>query len=523
MSVLNSITSGSLQAEMARRHLLEFTTYTFPGYMVNWHHRVMCEYLERWVAGDITRLMIFMPPRSGKSELVSRRLPPWIFGKNPDASIITASYNMDLARRMNRDVQRIIDDEKYREVFPEVSLNNKNVATDRRGSYLRNADIFEIVGRHGVYKTAGIGTGITGMGGDYLIIDDPVKDRETAESKAFQEKTWDWYTSTFYTRRMTDESRILLTLTRWTSKDLAGKLLALAEENDDADQWHVVSFPMIATDRLAADDPRKPGDPLWSERFSMESLTATRATMGSYDWAALMQQDPVASAGTVFERGWFQYYNDDPHELVKEMEEVIQVWDLAVKEKRDYNVGQVWGRRGIDKYLLGQYRAQGDFAETLHSFKEFCVLWTEARKKLVEDKANGPAIMSALRNEISGIVPVPPGGKSKEIRAMAASPDVESKHVWIPNPGPHRNRWVDDWLKEVCDFPNGDYDDVVDAFVYAINYFTKPRTITPPRMTALKPVVLQSPDLVRIVAGRGDRVRRSNGRTGRSLSVKPPW
>lgn len=457
------------------------------------------------------------------SELVSRRLPPWIFGRDPDASIITASYNMDLARRMNRDVQRIIDDPKYREVFPEVSLNSKNVATDRRGSYLRNADIFEIVGRHGVYKTAGIGTGITGMGGDYLIIDDPVKDRETAESKAFQEKTWDWYTSTFYTRRMTDESRILITLTRWTSKDLAGKLLSLGEGNEDADKWVVVSFPMIATERLSPEDPRKPGDPLWPDRFSMASLIATRATMGSYDWAALMQQDPIASAGTTFERGWFQFYDEDPHTLIKEMEEVIMVWDLAVKEKRDYNVGQVWGRKGIDKYLLGQYRSQGDFTETLYAFKEFCGAWPEARKKLVEDKANGPAIMSALRNEISGILPVPDGGKSKEIRAMAASPDVESKHVFVPNPGPRRNHWVDEWLQEVCDFPNGDYDDQVDPFVYAVNYFVKPRTIIPPRMTAIKPVVLQSPDLVRVVAGRGERVRRSNGRTGRSLSVKPPW
>jgi len=473
----------TIKAKRAYDHLLNFATYTFPRYQINWHHRLICDYLERWVAGDIKRLMIFLPPRSGKSELVSRRLPAWIFGHDPTASIIATSYGMELAMKMNRDVQRIIDSDAYRDVFPDVGLSGRAVRTVSAGdSYLRNTENFEIVNYRGIYKCSGIGGGITGLGFSYGIIDDPVKDRKDAESKAVQNTLWDWYTSTFYTRRMDDDARILITMTRWTSQDLAGRLLDLQKEDSQADQWTVLSLPMIAEDPVGLEDPRQVGEPLWPERFSMDSLIATRSVMGPYDWAALMQQNPIASAGTIFERGWFvdQFYNDDPKDIVKKMEEVIQVWDLAVKEKRDYNVGQVWGRRGANKYLLAQYRGQGDFVETMKQFKDLTLKWPEARKKLVEDKANGPAIIASLRHEIPGIVELPPGGQSKEIRAMAASPDCEAHNVHVPNPG--KFHWVDDVLQEVCDFPNGKFDDQLDCFVYAILYFNKRIGISVPTM-----------------------------------------
>jgi predicted phage terminase large subunit-like protein len=477
-------------AKKAKMHLLDFTTYTFPRYQVNWHHQIICEYLERWAWGDIKRLMIFSPPRSGKSEIVSRRLPAWVFGHRPDASIIAASYGMDLASKMNRDVQRVISCDEYKRVFPDVGLSGRAVRTVTAGeSYLRNKENFEIVGHKGIYKCSGIGGGITGMGFTHGIIDDPTKDRKDAESKAVQDTIWDWYTSTFYTRRMDDDARILLTLTRWGSKDLAGKLLQLAKDDEKADQWVVLSFPMIAEEPLHERDPRQVGDPLWPERFSMESLIATRSVMGPYDWAALMQQNPIASAGNVFERGWFQFYSEEPKILVQDMEEVVMVWDLAIKEKKDFNVGEIWGRRGVNKYLLGQYRGQGDFPATLKEFRELCIKWPEARKKLVEDKANGPAIMSSLKHEIPGIVELPPGGKSKEIRAMAAAPDAEAGNVFVPNPG--KFHWVDDFLTEVCDFPNGKNDDQLDCFVYAILYFNKRISIRLPTMP-MKPVVIGS-------------------------------
>lgn len=189
-----------LRRRQARRSLLAFTRYTMPSFEYSWHHGVMCEYLDRFVALDIKRLIISMPPRHTKSEFVSRRLPAFILGQNPDAPIIAASYGADLARRMNRDVQRIIDDAAYRRLFPDTKLFGSNVQTVAQGSWLRNSDMFEVVEYNGYYRGSGVGGAITGMGMKYGIIDDPLKNRADANSETIRQKIWDWYTSTFRTR-----------------------------------------------------------------------------------------------------------------------------------------------------------------------------------------------------------------------------------------------------------------------------------------------------------------------------------
>ena len=163
-----------LVCEKARRSIAEFCLFTDNRYQMNWHHRLLCEYLDAFTRKEIRRLMVFMPPRHGKSELVSRKLPAYIFGRNPDANIIGTSYSADLAQRMNRDVQRIMDSPLYLELFPDTRLHGKSTRT-ADGHALRNSDIFEIVGRRGSYRGAGVGGGITGMGGDYIIIDDPIQ------------------------------------------------------------------------------------------------------------------------------------------------------------------------------------------------------------------------------------------------------------------------------------------------------------------------------------------------------------
>jgi hypothetical protein len=144
--------------------------------------------------------MIFAQPRSGKSELVSRRLPAYILGRDPDATIIAASYGADLARRMNRDVQRIIDTPEYQRLFPDTQLWGKNVRSVADGSYLRNSDLFEVVGHRGFYMSVGVGGALTGMGSKYMVLDDPVKNRKEANSATYRQSVWEWYTSTFYTR-----------------------------------------------------------------------------------------------------------------------------------------------------------------------------------------------------------------------------------------------------------------------------------------------------------------------------------
>lgn len=203
-----------LRRREARRGVLSFTQYTKPDYETNWHHEVLCDHLDKFVSGEIRRLMVFMPQRQGKSELVSRRLPAYVFGRFPRASVMGCSYAADLSSRMNRDVQRIIDSPEYLKVFPGTRLYGKSVRSTSEGSYLRNSDIFEIVDYLGVYRSAGVGGGITGMGFDYGIIDDPVKDPKDAESEVVRESLWEWYTGAFWTRQAPN-ARILLTMTRW--------------------------------------------------------------------------------------------------------------------------------------------------------------------------------------------------------------------------------------------------------------------------------------------------------------------
>lgn len=457
-----------VKKERARRTLLNFTQHTMPNYEVNWHHEVLCQELDRLITGENKRLMVFMPPRFGKSELGSRRFPAYIFGKDPDAQIISTSYSADLASRMNRDVQRIIDSPEYYSLFPEVVLNQSNVRTVARGNYLRNSDIFEIVGHKGVYKSAGIGGGITGMGMTYGIIDDPFKNRKEAESKTIRDAVWDWYTSTFYTR-LEKGARLLIILTRWHEDDLAGRLLKQAEEDPEADQWKVISYPAIAEEPLAEGDPREVGQALWPEKYDLSDLKKMKATLGTYEWSALYQQRPSPSEGNILNRSWWNYYKALPEKF----DDVIQSWDCAFKdnEDSDFVVGQVWGRKGANKFLLDQVRGRMDLPATIQSVRSLTAKWPQARAKLIEDKANGPAVIQMLRNQIPGLIPVNPDG-GKIVRAAAASPEVESGNVYLPDPS--IAPWIHDFVEEAAAFPNGLNDDQVDCFSQAINYWHIP-------------------------------------------------
>lgn len=276
--------------ELARRHMADFVLYVDKRYQMNWHHRLLCEYLDRFVKKEIRRLMVFMPPRHGKSELVSRKLPAFIFGRNPDTNVIGTSYSADLAQRMNRDVQRIIDSQAYSKLFPKTTLYGKNVRTVT-GHALRNSDIFEIVGHRGSYRGAGVGGGITGMGGDYIIIDDPIKNREEANSSTYREKLWQWYTSTLYTRQE-QQGSILVTLTRWHEDDLAGRLLELAKRDPEADQWEILLLPAIAEKNRHPMDPRQEGEALWPGKYPIAELMKIKATVGIYDWTSMYGQRP---------------------------------------------------------------------------------------------------------------------------------------------------------------------------------------------------------------------------------------
>jgi len=478
--------SRTLAIVKARRNLLDFTKYTSLEYNVNWHHEIMCHYLERWAFGQgedaIRRLMIFMPPGSGKSELVSRRLPAWIFGRNPDAGIMATSYAATLASDMNIDVQRIIDSEPYQEVFPETKLSGRNSRNSLVGSSAaRNRDAFEIVGHRGYYKCAGVGGSITGKRFYYGIIDDPMRGRQDAESKTIRDTTYNWYVNDFYTRRLNTDARILITMTRWHEDDLAGRLLSLAKSNPKAEQWTVIKFPMIAEDPLEPEDPRQVGESLWPWRYgNAEELEAVRLSAGTYTWSSLYQQRPAPAGGSIFNRGWWgdvsalppnrnQFYPSRPEELSPHMEQIVMSADCTFKntDGTDYVVLQVWGKKGGDFYLLDQVRDRMDIIGTMQSIRTLTTKWPAATAKLIEDKANGPAVITMLRREIPGLVPVEPQG-GKVVRAQAITPYIESGNVWLPRP--QWANWLHDFLEELASFPSGAHDDQVDAMTQALFY-----------------------------------------------------
>lgn len=445
--------------DRARSSLLDFTLYTKPDYDLSWHHRLLFETLDRFACGEIQRLIIQMPPRHGKSELVSRRLPAYLFGRNPDTQIISASYGADLAQRMNRDVQRIMDNPGYLRIFPGTRLSGENVRTVAGGA-LRNSDIFEIVGARGVYRSAGVGGAITGMGCNVAIIDDPIKNQEEADSLVYREKVWEWYTSTLYTR-LENPGQVLLTMTRWHEDDLAGRLLAQAKADPEADQWEVLSLPAIRDTDDNPLDPREMGEALWPTKYPLPRLNKLRA-QGSRVWNALYQQRPSAAAGNIIKRGDIRYYDKLP-----DLQEVMISVDatFTAKAKSDFVAMQVWGRDRANKYLMDQVYRQMGITDTIKALLGLAAKYPRATLKLIENKANGPAIEDLLKGEVSGLVLWEPRG-DKVSRMNAVAPQFEAGNVLLPNPS--LNPWVAELVEEVVSFPNAAHDDRSDAMSMAL-------------------------------------------------------
>lgn len=398
-------------------------------------------------ARRIKRLIVTEPPRHGKSELISKYYPAWHLGLFPDDRIILTSYEADFAASWGRKSRDIM--EEYGEELFGVRVRQDSSAANR----------WDIKNHSGGMNTAGAGGPITGKGGDVIIVDDPIKNADEANSPTIRDKVWEWYQSTLYTR-LEPDGVIIIVMTRWHEDDLVGRLLN--PEFGEVEDWEVINLPAIAEEN----DPlgRKVGEPLWKERYNNKELERIKNTVGSYWWNALYQQRPSPPEGAIVHREWWQYYNVLPNRF----DEVIQSWDASFKETKDgsYVVGQVWGRLGADKYLIDQVRARIDFTDTIRAIKNMAIKYPQAKLKLVEDKANGPAIISTLRKEISGIVPIDPQG-SKEARAYSVSPDIEAGNVYLPSPS--LAPWIRDYVEEWAAFPHGKNDDQVDATTQALD------------------------------------------------------
>lgn len=447
--------------DQARNGILAFTCFTFKDYQVNWHHRAFCRALNRFAKGEVKRLMVFCPPRHGKSQLVSRQLPAFILGRNPRASVIATSYSDDLASQMNRDVQRIMSSQEYRQLFPETRIGERK-ADDQGNTWLKNSSIFETVGHGGIYRSAGVGGGITGAGGNFIINDDPIKNQEEADSETYRNRIWDWYTSTLYTR-LEKDAGICLTLTRWHEDDLAGRLLRLAENDEAADKWEVISFPAIC-EAPSQMDPRDPGQPLWPEKYDSDRLMGIKASVGTRVWNAMYQQRPSPEEGNIIKREWWRFYK----ELPEDFDLMVQAWDLTftTSKSSDYVVGVVMAKKGANIYLLDMVRDRLSFTDSIAAIKNLSRKWPQATAKYVERAANGYALIDTLKNTLEGIIPVKPEG-SKIARANAISPKIEAGNVWLPDPTVQP--WVHEVVEEWACFPAGAHDDIVDSVCYAVS------------------------------------------------------
>jgi predicted phage terminase large subunit-like protein len=406
------------------------------------------------------RLIISMPPQEGKSQLASRRFPTWLLHRNPDTRIALASYEHNVARRWGRTVRNDVN------IHPRLNLR---VRSDTSAAHEWQLD-----GHDGGMYCVGIGGSLTGRPVDVMIIDDPVKGPREAESQVYRDAAWDWWEQVASTR-LAPGAPVVMILTRWHEDDLAGRLM-----REEPDSWRLLNIPAQADHRPenGETDPlgREPGEYLTSARGRTPAQwERIRTERGSRTWHALYQGRPTPGEGLVFHRDWWKRYERpqwmDPYGngelLALSMDQVVQSWDMAFKatDGADFVVGQVWGRRGDDVYLLDQVRSRMTFVDTCMAVRSLTAKWPEAHLKLVEDKANGPAVISQLKAVVPGLVAVEPQG-SKVARASAVSPFVEAGNVFLP--APEIAPWAEPFIEECASFPLSAHDDQVDAMSQAL-------------------------------------------------------
>lgn len=376
-----------IKRQRARDHLLDFTRYTMPNYVVGQMHHLICEKLERVEQGLCKRLMIFTPPRHGKSELVSKRLEAWLLGKHPTKQIISASYGADLATDFGRDVRNIVASKEFRTLFPQVRLAEDSQSKNRWHT-----------NHGGSYVSAGVGSAITGRGADLLNIDDPVKDRAEAESEVVRESVWNWYVSTAYTRLM-PRGAVILTMTRWHEDDLAGRLLEAAKNGGD--QWEILRLPAFDEHNRA----------LWPERYDEKALNDIRSAIGEREFGALYQQDPKPIGSSFFdERNVLE--DGQPIEMPPFCDAVYATIDTAVKtgSKNDGTAVCFWATTRDQKYKLVLLdweilQIEGSLLETwLPTIFERLEGFARQHKAIygslgayIEDKASGMILLQQAR------------------------------------------------------------------------------------------------------------------------------
>lgn len=426
----------------------------YPRYQWYRHCEVLADVLQRVADGNLKRVMVFMPPRHGKSQLVSKIFPGYLTYRFPESWVGLNSYSAELAYTFSRASR-----DTYSElggVMRDDAAAVKNWETPHRGGCW----------------AAGVGGPITGKGfGAAGIIDDPLKNAKEAMSSVIKRSHQDWYGTTFYTRGEPD-APIILVMTRWAEDDLAGWLLK-QELEDEPENWHIVNFEALREDSppkfpascTVEPDWRKVGEALCPERFTAEKLLKIKKRLGTYYFNALYQQRPAPLEGGSFKRNWWKFYDHLPNNF----DLIIQSWDCTFKDNSDsdFVVGQVWGKKDADFFLIDQVRDRMDIVATMAAIRTLSAKHPQCSAKLVEDKANGTAVISLLNREIPGLIAIEPDG-GKIVRAIAIAPYTESGNIYLPES--IQSPWIHDYIEEFASFPNGANDDQVDATSQAINW-----------------------------------------------------
>ena len=439
--------------------LIEFCKRMQPDYIVGRHHRILADLLMAIEAGDEDRICVNIPPRHGKSQLVSIFFPAWFLGRNPNKKVMMVSHTTDLAVDFGRKVRNLISLDDFKDIFPTVKL-----AVDSKSAGRWNTNF------GGEYYACGVGSALAGRGADLLLIDDPHSEQDVINGNfSVFERAYEWYTFGARTRLMPGGS-VAIIQTRWHMDDLTGRVTADMVKNEKSDQFEIIEFPAILD---SEDDDGKPiQKPLWPEFFDLEALLRTKSSMPSFQWNAQYQQTPTAEEASIIKREWWRIWaDDDPPDC----EYIIMSLDAAAEKhnRADYTSLTTWGvffneeEEMHNLILLNAIKERMEFPE----LKELAVQeyhdW-EPDAFIVEKKSSGSALYQEMRRMDLPVQEYTPhrGSGDKMARLNSVADIIRSELCWVP-----AKRWAEELVEEIAGFPFMSNDDQVDSTVMALLRF----------------------------------------------------